>query len=136
MSADTPLVAAARIQADKARAQLMETAHALQQRLSPAVLAQNAWEGAKAKGADLAEDAVDAVRSRPAMVGGIAAALALFLARGPLMDAAGKLAGGAKTKRKASKAKPPKAPKALKAPKAPTAPEPPRANQKDTETIA
>jgi hypothetical protein len=131
MSADSPQVAAARIKADKARAQLMETAHVLQQRLSPAVLAQNAWEGAKSKGADLAEDAVDAVRKRPAIASGIVAALALFLAREPLMDAAGRLAGGAKAKRKARKAKAPKAPKG---PAAPEAPEPPRANQKDTET--
>ena len=119
----------------------METAHALQQRLSPAVLAQNAWVGAKSKGADLAEDAVDAVRRRPAIASGIVAALALFLAREPLLDAAGKLAGGAKAKRrarKASKAKAPKPPKGPKPPKQPKAPEPPvapRANQKDTETI-
>ena len=126
MSADAPQVAAARIKAEKARAQLMETAHELQQRLSPAVLAQNAWEGAKSKGADLAEDAVDAVRSRPAIAGGIVAALALFLAREPLMDAASKLASGAKTKRKARKAKAPKPPKAPRAPSA---------TQRDTETI-
>ena len=132
MSADPPRVAAARIKADKARAQLMETAHTLQQRLSPAVLAQNAWEGAKSKGADLAEDAVDAVRKRPAIAGGIVAALALFLAREPLIDAAGRLAGGAKAKRrarKASKAKPSKGRKGAEQPAAP------RANQKDTETI-
>ena len=103
MSADTPQVAAARIQAEKARAQLMETAHELQQRLSPGVLAHNAWEGAKMKGADLAEDAVDAVRRRPAIASGIVAALALFLAREPLIDAGKKLTRGAKTKRKARK---------------------------------
>src|SRR3990170_8776751 len=124
MSVDSPQVAAARIKAEKARAELMATAQELQQRLSPAVLAQNAWEGAKSKGADLAEDAVDAVRSRPAIAGGIVAALALFLAREPLMDAASKLASGAKTKRKARKAKAPKPPKAPKAPSA---------TQKDTE---
>jgi hypothetical protein len=101
VSADTPQVAVARIQADKARAQLMETARELQERLSPAVLAQNAWEGAKAKGADLAEDAVDAVRSRPAIATGIVAAIALFLAREPLIGAGKKLAGSGKTKRKA-----------------------------------
>ena len=138
MSADPPQVAAARIKADKARAELMETAHALQQRLSPGVLAQNAWEGAKAKGADLAEDAVDAVRSRPAIAGGIVAALALFLAREPLMDAASKLASGAKARRKAPKAKAAKAPKAPKPPKRPKPPEPPKppraANKQPTET--
>ena len=107
MSADTPEVAAARIKAAKARAELMETARELQERLSPAVLANNAWQGAKARGADLAEDAVDAVRKRPAIAGGIVAALALFLARDPLIGAGKKLAGGAKRKpdRKAARPK-------------------------------
>jgi hypothetical protein len=104
VSADAPQVAAARIRADKARAELMETAHELQQRLSPGTLAHNAWEGAKAKGADFAEDAVDAVRRRPAIASGIVAALALFLAREPLMDAAEKLTTKTKTKRRAKKA--------------------------------
>ena len=137
MSADTPRVAAARIQAEKARAELMETAHELQQRLSPGVLAQNAWEGAKSKGADLAEDAVDAVRSRPAIAGGIVAAIALFLAREPLMDAASKLASGAKNRRRSAKAKAPKPPKPPKPPKQPKAPEPPstgKTNKQPTET--
>ena len=35
------------------------------------------------KGADIAEDAVDAVKARPVAVGGVAAALGLFLAREP-----------------------------------------------------
>jgi ElaB/YqjD/DUF883 family membrane-anchored ribosome-binding protein len=104
MSADTPQVAAARIQAEKARAQLMETAQELQRRLSPGTLAQNAWEGAKSKGADLAEDAVDTVRKRPAIATGIVAAIALFLAREPLMDAGKKLTGGTKKKRSGRKA--------------------------------
>ena len=99
MSKDTPETAA-RIEAERARARLMETARELQERLSPAVLAQNAWEGAKSKGADLAEDAVDAVRRRPAIAGGVAAAIALFLAREPLIDMAGRV-----TKRKSKKAK-------------------------------
>jgi hypothetical protein len=104
VSADTPEVAAARIQAAKALSELMETARELQERLSPAVLAHNAWEGAKMKGADLAEDAVDAVRARPLAVTGVVAAIAMFLAREPLIDAGKKLAGGAKTKRRAKKA--------------------------------
>ena len=103
MSVGSPEIAAARIKADKARAQLMETARELQERLSPAVLAQNAWEGAKSKGADLAEDAVDAVRKRPAIATGVVAALTLFLAREPLLDAGRKLSGGVKGKRKAKK---------------------------------
>jgi hypothetical protein len=103
MSKDTPQVAAARIQAEKKRAELMETARELQERLSPAVLAHNAWEGAKSKGADLAEDAVDAVRNRPAIASGIAAAIALFLAREPLIDAGKKLTRGTKARRKSKK---------------------------------
>jgi hypothetical protein len=98
--ADPPQVAAARIEAERSRARLMATAHELQERISPRVLARDAWQGARNKGADLAEDAVDAVRARPVASGGVVAALALFLARHPLMDLAGKLTGGGKDKRK------------------------------------
>ena len=54
-------------------------------------LAADAWEKAKIKGADLAEDAVDAVKARPVAAGGVAAAIALFLAREPIKDAAVKI---------------------------------------------
>lgn len=84
-------VDAARIEAERARARLMGSAQELQERLSPKTLARGAWEGAKDKGADLAEDAVDAVRARPLAAGGAVAALTLFLAREPLLDLAGKL---------------------------------------------
>lgn len=102
MSRDTPEVAAARIQADRARARLMGTARELQERLSPGTLAKDAWEGAKSKGADWAEDAVDAVRRRPAIAGGVVAALALFFARKPLIE----LAGEVKAKARKGKARP------------------------------
>ena len=138
MSADTPAVAAARIKAEKERAQLMETARELQERLSPAVLAQNAWEGAKSKGADLAEDAVDAVRSRPAIASGVIAAIALFLARRPLLGAAGKLTRKGKSGRpksprkiKVKSVKPSKTPKPPREPNIP----PQTPNIKVTETI-
>ena len=94
MTRDTPEVTAARIEVERARAQLIQTAHDLQARLKPKALAQNAWEGAKIKGADLAEDAVDAVRKRPLAATGVVAAIALFLAREPLRDLAGKWVGG------------------------------------------
>lgn len=87
-------VTAARIEAGRAKARLMDTAHDLQARLSPKVLARGAWEGAKVKGADLAEDAVDAVRKRPIAATGVVAAIALFLAREPLKDLAGRLWNG------------------------------------------
>jgi hypothetical protein len=100
---DTPEVAAARIQVERSRARLMGTAHQLQERLSPKTIATNAWQGAKEKGADLAEDAVDVVRARPLAAGGVVAALTMFLAREPLIDLAGSLWGSSKTKRKTRK---------------------------------
>lgn len=102
---DTPNIAAARIEAERARARLMASAHELQDRLSPRTLARDAWQGAKAKGADMAEDAVDAVRSRPVAATGVIAALTLFLAREPLFDLAGKLVGGAKAAKRKPKRK-------------------------------
>lgn len=91
---DSPEIAAARIEADRARTRLIATAEQLQLRLSPKKLTKDAWEGAKDKGADLAEKGVDAVRSRPLATTGVIAAIGLFLAREPLMDLAGKIAHG------------------------------------------
>ena len=84
-------VTAARIEVERRRGELMDTVQQLQARLAPRNLAADAWEKAKAKGADLAEDAVDAVKSRPVAVGGVAAAIAMFLAREPIKDAAVKI---------------------------------------------
>ena len=78
----------------------MATAQELQERLSPKVLAKDAWQGAKEKGADLAEDAVDAVKARPLAATGVVAAITMFLAREPLMDLAGKLVDSVGDKRK------------------------------------
>jgi ElaB/YqjD/DUF883 family membrane-anchored ribosome-binding protein len=100
---DTPEIAAARIEAERSRSRLMSTAHQLQERLSPKTLARNTWEGAKTKGADLAEDAVDAVRTRPLAATGIVAAVTMFLAREPLMELAGKLSDGVTRKGKPHK---------------------------------
>lgn len=97
---DTPEVVAARVAVERSRARIMATAHELQDRLSPKTLARSTWQGAKEKGADLAEDAVDAVRARPVAATGVVAALAMFLAREPLMDLAGKVAGSVGDKRK------------------------------------
>lgn len=102
---DSPAIAAARVEVERARARLMETAAELQERLSPRTLAREAWEGAKIKGADLAEEAVDAVRARPLAATGIAAAIALFLAREPLIDLAGKALDGMNEKKAARKSR-------------------------------
>lgn len=106
---DTPEIAAARIEVGRARGRLMATAQEVQERLSPKTLARGAWQGAKEKGADVAENAVDAVRSRPLAATGIVAAITMFLAREPLMDLAGKIVDGVgdrKKNRKSRKAQP------------------------------
>lgn len=102
---DNAQIAAARAEVDRSRARVMTTAHELQERLSPKVLAKDAWQGAKEKGADLAEDAVDAVRSRPLTTTGVVAAITMFLAREPLIDLAGRLADSVGEKRKSRKAR-------------------------------
>jgi hypothetical protein len=88
---DTPAVTAARILVARRRGEMLGTVHELQARLQPRTLASDAWAKARNKGADMAEDAVDAVKARPVAVGGVAAALGLFLARRPIADAAVKL---------------------------------------------
>jgi hypothetical protein len=84
---ETPKIAAARIEVARARAAMLDTAHELQSRLAPKTLANEVWEKAKDKGADLAEGAVDAVAKRPLAVGGVIAAIAMYLAREPLKQA-------------------------------------------------
>jgi hypothetical protein len=105
MKGDSPGLAAARAEADRSRSQLIATAHQLQERLSPKTLTRDAWEGAKMKGADLVEEAVDAVRSRPYAATGVVAAVTMFLAREPLMDLASKLVDGVSAKRSTRKTK-------------------------------
>jgi len=84
---ETPKITAARIEVARTRGALLETTRELQGRLQPKTLAGEVWEKAKDKGADLAEGAVDAVAKRPLAVGGVLAALAMFLAREPLKQA-------------------------------------------------
>lgn len=93
---DSPQITAAKAQVEQCRIQLMATAHELQERLSPKNLARNTWHGAKEKGADLAENTVDAVRARPLAATGVVAALTLFLAREPLIELATRFAGSGK----------------------------------------
>jgi hypothetical protein len=100
---ETSEIAAARIEVERSRAQVLSKAHELQERLSPKVLAKGAWEGAKEKGADLAENAVDTVRARPLAATGVVAAITMFLAREPLIDLAGKVVGGIGAKKKPAK---------------------------------
>lgn len=84
MTAD---IIAARHEAEAARRRLTATVAELQQRLKPATLATNAWEGVKDKSGELADDAVQAVKSRPVAVSAVLAAFTLFLARAPIKSA-------------------------------------------------
>lgn len=79
-------LAAAEGEVDRAREQVVATARELAQMLAPKTIARNVWEGAKVKGADLAEDAVDAVKRRPVAATGLIAAVTMFLAREPIKN--------------------------------------------------
>jgi hypothetical protein len=70
----------------RAREQVVETLHELADLLAPKKIAKNVWESAKVKGADMAEDAVDAVKRRPVAATGLVAAITMFLAREPIKN--------------------------------------------------
>ena len=126
-------VTAARIEVERRRGDLLDTVHSLQARLAPRTLAADAWERAKNKGADLAEEAVDAVKTRPVAVGGVAAAIALFLAREPIKDAAVKFYDAMTAKDDTKKRRP-----ALKQADKPASPAPRRVRKRaspKTETV-
>jgi hypothetical protein len=74
----------ARHDAVQARARLDTTIADVQQRVRPANLAGEAWDGVKGKSANLADGALKAVKKRPAAVSLGLGAFALFLARGPI----------------------------------------------------
>jgi hypothetical protein len=74
----------AKREAEIARRRLDSTIAGLQQRLHPKSLANEAWEGVRDKSSDLADNAVDIVKERPAAASMALGALVLFMARGPL----------------------------------------------------
>lgn len=74
----------AKAEAELARNRLTSTMGALQYRLRPGNLASDAWAGVKEKSGEMADDALQAVKDRPAAASGILAAIALFLARDPI----------------------------------------------------
>ena len=103
----TNRIIAAQATVAEAREALIDTARELQARLQPKTLVREAWESAKIKGADIAEDAVDAVKRRPVATGGIIAAIAMFLAREPIKDGVARLYGGMTSDDKEAPPKPP-----------------------------
>lgn len=86
----------AEFELDQARSRLINTLQQLSRQFEPHRLVQEAWDKAKDKGADLAEEAVDAVSRRPLTTGAVVAGIVAFLARDSLINAAGKLVKGSK----------------------------------------
>jgi hypothetical protein len=84
----------AKREAVRARTRFEQTLAAVQQRLKPGNLAEEAWDGVKDKSADLADNALQAVKSRPKAVSLALGALAIFLARQPLKRAVNRLISG------------------------------------------
>jgi len=84
----------AKREAVRAKERFEHTLADVQERLSPGNLAGEAWDGVKDKSADLAEGALEAVKSRPKAVSLAVGALALFLARQPLKRAVSRLISG------------------------------------------
>lgn len=87
-------IARARGEADVAKARLMATLDEVKFRLAPAKLAGDAVQKAKDKSIVVADDTVTAVKDRPLMAAGVAAAAAMFIARKPLAAAVGRWLGG------------------------------------------
>lgn len=86
-----PEIEAAKRDSVRARARFESTLAAVQSRLKPGNLAEEAWDGVKDKGADLADGALQGLKKRPAAVSMVLGAFALFLARKPLTRAARRL---------------------------------------------
>ncbi|MBA3676259.1 MAG: DUF3618 domain-containing protein [Sphingosinicella sp.] len=74
----------AKLDAERAKGRLSSTMGALQYRLRPGNLANDAWSGVKEKSGAMADDALQAVKDRPVATSGILAALIVFLARDPI----------------------------------------------------
>ncbi|MCJ8189913.1 hypothetical protein [Sphingomicrobium aestuariivivum] len=91
MSVDPELIDAKNAVEAK-RAQLMHsvkyTVGEAKRRLAPDLLAEQAWEKVKRKSSDTAHSAYLEAKAKPWLVGGIAAAIGLFLARKPVGEMA------------------------------------------------
>ncbi len=92
----------AKDEAEKARKRLIETFVAIRHRLSPGVLASEAWGGVRGKtseawgevrdkSGELADDAFQAIKERPKTATMVLAALTIFLARDPLRSVASRI---------------------------------------------
>ena len=78
-------IARAKEQVKTARERLVGSTQALQARLAPKVLADDAWKAARDKGQEVAVGAVRAVRQRPVISSAAAAGLVALVARKPIV---------------------------------------------------
>lgn len=69
---------------EQAKQRLASTMGALQYRLRPATLMNQAWEGVREKSGEFADDALQVVKDRPVTASGIVAGSVIYLARHPL----------------------------------------------------
>ena len=76
-----------------AREKLLGSSQALQARLKPSVLADDAWKAARGKGQEVAAEAVRVVRQRPVISSAAAVGLAALVARKPLVRLFSRLRG-------------------------------------------
>lgn len=86
-----PRVARARRQSVRARERLTGTLVEIQNRLRPGALLEDAMEDLRLKADEMAQEAVDLVRNKPATVAGVVLAVIAYLFRGQLLDALGVL---------------------------------------------
>jgi hypothetical protein len=76
-----------------AREKLLGSTQALQARLKPSVLADDAWKVARDKGREVAAEAVDAIKRRPVISSAAAVGLAALVARKPIAKLVSMLRG-------------------------------------------
>jgi len=126
-------IAKARAEAADARRAILMTLGALQERLRPAALANDAWEEVKERSGELADEAIDAVKARPVAVSAALAGFALYLARSPIRSAISRLAPRGRDDDNKADTKPISAAANPKAPaKAAAAKKPPRRRKPKT----
>jgi len=94
MKEEDPAVTAlrqARRETELAKRRLDSSLGAFKYAVKPRTVMTGVWDGAKRKGGNLTHGAVSALKARPAVVGGVAAVLLLFLARRPVGAALAKI---------------------------------------------
>lgn len=79
-----PRTLAAQHEVERARARLGATVNELHDRLRPNTLMRDGVDRIRARGSELADDALDAARENPGMAGAVGAGAVLLVLRRPL----------------------------------------------------